>query len=94
MRAALAVVFSGAVIIGHLHVGGWELVRPDAKQYAAIAERWMSTGQYQGVLTRQTEVATLDGPIPAEPWPASYARPGFPLLLMGAFRALGDNDVS
>jgi len=96
LRNSLAVItIALAVGIVYLSIAGWQLRMPDAEQYAAIAARFLKTGQYQGVFTRGSEIATLSGPLDKErPWPASYHRPGFPLILAAAFAIGGASDVT
>ncbi len=96
MRNSLAVIAMAlAVGIVYLSIAGWQLRMPDAEQYAAIAARFLKTGQYQGVFTRGSEMATLSGPLDKhQPWPASYHRPGFPLILAAAFGIGGGSDVT
>ncbi len=96
VRNSLAVIaIALAVGIVYLSIAGWQLRMPDAEQYAAIAARFLETGQYQGVLTRGSEMATLASPLGKDrPWPASYHRPGFPLILAVAFGIGGGSDVT
>ena len=96
LRNSLAVIaIALAVGIVYLSIAGWQLRMPDAEQYAAIAARFLKTGQYEGVLTRGSEMATLAGPLDKDqPWPASYHRPGFPLVLAAAFGIGGASDVT
>ncbi|HDY83322.1 MAG TPA: hypothetical protein ENH48_10280, partial [Halieaceae bacterium] len=50
LRNSLAVVAIALVVgIVYLSIAGWQLRMPDAEQYAAIAARFLNTGQYQGV---------------------------------------------
>jgi len=96
VRNSLAVIaIALAVGIVYLSIAGWQLRMPDAEQYAAIAARFLKTGQYEGVLTRGSEMATLSGPLDKDQsWPASYHRPGFPLILAAAFAIGGASDVT
>jgi len=96
LRNSLAVI-AIAVVVGivYLSIAGWQLHMFDAEQYAAIAGRFLKTGQYQGVFARGSEIATLSGPLDKEqPWPASYHRPGFPLILAAAFGIGGASSVT
>ncbi len=96
LRNSLAVI-AIAVVVGivYLSIVGWQLRMLDAEQYAAIAARFLNTGQYQGVFTRGSEIATLSGPLDKDqPWPASYHRPGFPLILAAAFGIGGASAVT
>jgi len=96
LRNSLAIIAIALVVgIAYLSIAGWQLRMPDAEQYAAIAARFLKTGQYQGVFTRGSEMAILAGPLDKDqPWPASYHRPGFPLMLAAAFGIGGASDVT
>ncbi len=96
MRNSLLVVLLAVIVmVGHLSVVGWHLKMPDTTYYASTARQLLQTGRYQGVSLRLNELRTIDQTIDHDrPWPVSYCRPGFPLLLAGFFAVLGASDIT
>lgn len=93
-KSLMVVLVSAVVATTYGFVAGWHLGRPDSKQYSAIAERLLATGEYQGTLLLPMGLATLDEKLPERTWPVSYCRAGFPLLLAGVFAMVGISELA